>query len=687
MRYVLALLLCTMIVTVGLVGMAGAQDFVWNGWYGQEWTNSAWGHEWTYDNSTYSNGWGRSWAWHEDKIPYYPSASTSVGIPEGVSVDVEGGIQAACSTLAVGAGANLNILVSSVAVHGDTLRNDGTITITNYTASWGFIEAFGNLEIVGNGTIDLQVGRIQSWSPFALSVSAGQTVTGGGALGWEPYGNYTGVDLTNHGTISATNTSTTLDIMGLEVHNPGLVEAIGGAEMRVWGNWDNNGGEIWARDGSSIRLMNAAEHQARIAGGWLRTEGTGQIIPESEASLKDLALDGLLNIPRYQGVHMSGTITNQGSIEQGTGGYFGYAHVAVDSALTFLGDGTLRMGAGNAIHMHNWPDHNAVVTNGSGHTMELYAGAIGTLPDYYGDRRVELVNRGAISCYDAVGHNEFRVTGAGFLNRGTLTINPSPSHNTYLNGAFHQVEGLTLNNDGFIAQAGQFEFSGGRVSGHGYFQGAVAVGDSAIVNPGGVEEAGTLTIYGPLVLTDGATLVSDWAHNGEDLVQIHGAVTATGNLTVRLEYIEPGKAVDMIILSAEDHDDSATWTVELPDGWTHSALEWVGHDLVLRGLTGFVADTQDAPVAEMALAAAPNPFNPRTTIQYEVQTEGLVTLWVADLAGRRVRTLVNEERPAGRHQVVWNGQDDSGRAMASGVYLGVLQCRGERRTSRMTLVR
>ena len=66
--------------------------------------------------------------------------------------------------------------------------------------------------------------------------------------------------------------------------------------------------------------------------------------------------------------------------------------------------------------------------------------------------------------------------------------------------------------------------------------------------------------------------------------------------------------------------------------------------------------------------AMPNPFNPRTTIQYGLTDRSAVRLDIFDVSGRLVRTLVDEEKPAGTYQVHWNGNDSSGRAAAAGVY-------------------
>ncbi len=68
----------------------------------------------------------------------------------------------------------------------------------------------------------------------------------------------------------------------------------------------------------------------------------------------------------------------------------------------------------------------------------------------------------------------------------------------------------------------------------------------------------------------------------------------------------------------------------------------------------------------------PNPFNPRTTIKYQIQQTGIVSLKVYDLLGREVATLVNEYRPAGSYEVEFNPAS-SILYPASGVYFYRLQ--------------
>ena len=66
---------------------------------------------------------------------------------------------------------------------------------------------------------------------------------------------------------------------------------------------------------------------------------------------------------------------------------------------------------------------------------------------------------------------------------------------------------------------------------------------------------------------------------------------------------------------------------------------------------------------------SPNPFNPVTTIRYAVPEPSKVTITVHDLLGKRVRTLLSNSQDGGYKSVIWDGRDESGRSVASGMYL------------------
>ena len=64
----------------------------------------------------------------------------------------------------------------------------------------------------------------------------------------------------------------------------------------------------------------------------------------------------------------------------------------------------------------------------------------------------------------------------------------------------------------------------------------------------------------------------------------------------------------------------------------------------------------------------PNPFNPTTTFEYALPLQSRVTVTIYNELGQSIRTLVNTTQPAGSYSVTWDGRDDRGRSVASGVY-------------------
>lgn len=87
--------------------------------------------------------------------------------------------------------------------------------------------------------------------------------------------------------------------------------------------------------------------------------------------------------------------------------------------------------------------------------------------------------------------------------------------------------------------------------------------------------------------------------------------------------------------------------------------------------------------SEFALKNFPNPFNPSTTISYDLPKLAEVNLTVYDVKGREVTTLVKTMRNAGTHNVQWNGLDDSGNQVSTGVYLAKLRAEDFSQTIKM----
>jgi photosystem II stability/assembly factor-like uncharacterized protein len=149
-------------------------------------------------------------------------------------------------------------------------------------------------------------------------------------------------------------------------------------------------------------------------------------------------------------------------------------------------------------------------------------------------------------------------------------------------------------------------------------------------------------------------------------------------------------------------DTGATWNVlgnNLPMVSVYDLKIHSTEDFLVAGTHGRsmykinleqVVDVRDGVRVPTALKLEqnyPNPFNPSTTIRYELSFGSKISLKVYNLLGQEVRTLFSGNRPAGVHSVSWDGRDNQGRSVASGVYVYRLEGRASSETRKMVLAR
>jgi hypothetical protein len=103
------------------------------------------------------------------------------------------------------------------------------------------------------------------------------------------------------------------------------------------------------------------------------------------------------------------------------------------------------------------------------------------------------------------------------------------------------------------------------------------------------------------------------------------------------------------------------------DGWVTDD-GWYVDDVAIFAQTSASGIDDGAGARRLAVSNYPNPFNPRTSIRYELPAAGPVELRIYDPAGRLVRTLETGEKGAGAHEVDWDGADDRGVPVAAGIY-------------------
>jgi len=130
------------------------------------------------------------------------------------------------------------------------------------------------------------------------------------------------------------------------------------------------------------------------------------------------------------------------------------------------------------------------------------------------------------------------------------------------------------------------------------------------------------------------------------------------------------------------------WTLHVADtqfaAWGHFNSWGLN---ILATTRDISAAPENLPTFTRMTGNAPNPFNPMTTISFELAVPGKVQLDVFDVRGRLVRRLMEDHLEAGRHDIVWNGRDDGRRDVASGVYFVRMNAASTQHLHKMMLVR
>ena len=152
----------------------------------------------------------------------------------------------------------------------------------------------------------------------------------------------------------------------------------------------------------------------------------------------------------------------------------------------------------------------------------------------------------------------------------------------------------------------------------------------------------------------------------------------------------PRRRLNDVLLSSPDGRISFT---DDGDDLLPGQSVYYSYALVAGGVeTGFGDEVEATfsgalPTAFALHAAYPNPFNPTTTLGFDLPRAAQVRLAIYDVSGRRIRTLVDGWREAASHTAIWDGTTDAGQRAASGTYYGVLAADGRRETRKLTLVK
>ena len=145
-----------------------------------------------------------------------------------------------------------------------------------------------------------------------------------------------------------------------------------------------------------------------------------------------------------------------------------------------------------------------------------------------------------------------------------------------------------------------------------------------------------------------------------------------------------------------DVNGDGKFDMDEPVAFTESLVEIPHGDTVvvvnLNFNYNFIIDINDAaqslsPDKFMLAKNYPNPFNPTTNIQYQLAESRNVSIKIYNMLGNEVKTLINEEQPAGLHQITWDGKNSNGNNVSSGVYLYCMKAGDYVSFKKMTLIR
>ena len=100
-----------------------------------------------------------------------------------------------------------------------------------------------------------------------------------------------------------------------------------------------------------------------------------------------------------------------------------------------------------------------------------------------------------------------------------------------------------------------------------------------------------------------------------------------------------------------------------------------------------VSDVSIFPKEYHLYDAYPNPFNPVTTLWYELPENTMVTITIYDMLGKKVKTLINETQDAGYQSIIWDATNNDGIPVSAGIYLYQIQTAKYSGTKKMVLLK
>jgi hypothetical protein len=174
--------------------------------------------------------------------------------------------------------------------------------------------------------------------------------------------------------------------------------------------------------------------------------------------------------------------------------------------------------------------------------------------------------------------------------------------------------------------------------------------------------------------------------HGASFIKSPAATPCKHSVTILYEFIRSQ------VLNCDDECYIWDWQVGGGDGspaqFMYDMMQWGGYTPDCEPVA--VPNTQEAPALSTKLIGArPNPANPSATITYSLAQKGHVSLKVFDVSGRLVRTLVSGvvEASAEPYQMVWDGKNDAGQSVGSGVFFYQLDAPGYTSAKKLVILK
>ena len=192
-------------------------------------------------------------------------------------------------------------------------------------------------------------------------------------------------------------------------------------------------------------------------------------------------------------------------------------------------------------------------------------------------------------------------------------------------------------------------------------------------------DTGSFSFWGKTVMADYGlerfnVLVSDGSINPNDFASISGPT-----------YVEAPVAWTQFTYSLDAY---ANQTIRVAiQCVSNDAFIFMVDDVEVDAPGGTDNESNDVILVSALEGNYPNPFNPETTIAFSTKESGQVSLDIYNIKGQKVRTLINDHRDAGSHKIVWNGKDDNGKSVASGVFFYRMKSGKYSSTKKMILMK